>query len=432
MRLEPFGDTYTLDPAATWSHLLDGGQHVTYDAELDMWVIAGHALARTVLTDTGRFSSTATTTPVTALHRDAAAALRRLSMPRVAFTSDPPLHARSRAALRTVFAHTFVRADDRWGDIVRRRATELADHLAHQLTATPWPDVDLIELFCSRYPLYVILDVLGIPAGDAVTITAWADNLAALLWGQLDDDEQVSAANGLLALWDHCRDLVAVRASIHPDWQPAGLIGDLLRYRDGDDHRLTLAEVTAHVLTVLVAGWESTAAALGHALEFALTDRDRWARLAVDEHYSSIHVEETLRHSPAIDGWHRITTTDVDLDGIIIPAGSRCLILIGAANHDPAIFDHPGRFQPGRSRLAQHLSFGAGAHSCIGAALARLELTTALSTVARRLPTLSLAPGYRRRFEPSISLRQHTALPVTLAPDTCPVPHCPRPRAAQS
>jgi len=286
MRLEPFGDTYSTDPAIVWRHLLAGGNRIAFDPDLDMWLIAGHDLARRVLSDTRRFSSTTTVTPIQPLNADAAATLARLDAPAVAVTADPPGHARTRAALTAVFANTPSRAEQRWGDLVRRRAGELSDNLAYQLAATPWPDVDLVELFCFRLPLYVMRDVLGIPADDRIQVAAWADNFSALIGGQLDDDEQISAANGLLALWDFCRDLVVLRAGIHCDWQPVGLIGDLLRYRNGDDHRLTLAETAAIVLNLLIAGWESTAAALALALDHALSDRGRWAQLAVDEYYA--------------------------------------------------------------------------------------------------------------------------------------------------
>jgi cytochrome P450 len=431
MRLDPFGDSYSTDPAAVWRHILNRGERIAYDEELDMWVIAGHELARTVLTDPRRFSSATTLTPVQELHPDAARILTRMDAPPGSLNADPPTHTRTRAALAAVLATTSTRTEQRWAELVRHRAEHLAEHLAHQLTATPWPDVDLVELFASRLPLAVLLDVLGIPADDVARIAAWADNLAALFWGRLDDDEQISAANGLLALWDFCRDIVVLRVDIDPDWQPAGLIGDLLRYRNGDDNRLTLPETSALVLTLLIAGWESTTAALTHALEHALSDRTRWAQLAAGGHYANIHTEETLRHSPAIDAVPRVTTTDVELEGIHIPAGSRCLVLIGAANHDSGVFEQPGSFQPGRARLGQHLSFGAGPHACLGAALARLQVRTALSILARRLPDLTRADGYAPRYRPSAAMRQHTALPATLGPARCPVAHGQLPPARQ-
>jgi cytochrome P450 len=205
----------------------------------------------------------------------------------------------------------------------------------------------------------------------------------------------------------------------------SGVIGDLLTYRGGDDSRLAAEQVASLVFDLIIAGWETTAAALGHCLENALTAPDRWARLATDDHYLSTYVEETLRHSPAVDGWLRVTTRDVELDGVTIPEGARCLLLIGTAHRDPRVYDDPDTFDPDRARLGQHLAFGAGPHHCIGLGLARLELTTALRVLAAKLPDLRLAPDYARRFKPSALLRIHTTMPAITTGGQCPVGHSP-------
>ncbi|MEV6632722.1 cytochrome P450 [Actinoplanes sp. NPDC051470] len=180
--------------------------------------------------------------------------------------------------------------------------------------------------------------------------------------------------------------------------------------------------MAALTLIIVGAGWESSAGAIGHALRHALAEPERWERLAHDDQYLDDHVEEALRHSPAIDGWLRLTTTDVTVDGVDIPGGTRCLVLIGTANHDPAVFPEPHVFDPGRAGIGRHLGFGAGPHYCVGAALARLELTTALRSLARGLPDLALGDGFRAGFKPSAALRQYTALPARRrAAGRCPV-----------
>jgi cytochrome P450 len=415
MRLDPFSEPYSRDPAATWQRILSSATPVSFDTDLGMWLIAGHDNVRAVLADTTRFSNGLTLAPIMPVDGKVGAVLAGLDAPAVAVTADPPQHLRTRAILRSLFATTAGRAQQQWGTLVQARVDDLVAGLARQSTT------DLTD-FAVRLPLRVILDVLGLPAGDADHVRSWTDDFAQLVWGNPGPDDQLAYAHSCVALWRYCADAVTARAAIGA--YGAGLIGDLLRYRNGDDSNLTVDEVASLALNVVGAGWETTAGALGHALDHALSEPERWAWLADDEHYLSIHVEESLRHSPTIDGWLRQTTTDVTVDGVTIPAGSRCLVLIGTANHDPAAYSRPEVFDPHRAHAGQHLAFGAGPHYCIGAALARLELTTALRTLARHLPDLALAGGYRRQFKPSAAMRQHTTLPVTLKQaGRCPVAH---------
>ena len=408
MRLDPFSQHYSRDPAATWRRMLATAAPISYDAELNVWLIAGHDNVRSVLSDTTRFSNATTLTPIFPVSAAAGAILAGSDAPPVAVVADPPQHLRTRAILRSLFPTTAVRAQQRWGPLIEARVNQLITDLEQRDNRA-----DLMH-FAVHLPLQVIIDVLGLPSDAAADMRAWTDDFAQLVWGKPTPRNQLGYAHSTVALWRYCAAMVTTRADSgdHGD----GLIGDLLRYRNNNDGSLTVAEVAALALNIVGAGWETTAGALGHALDHALTKPERWARLANDEHYLSLHVEETLRHSPAIDAWLRQAITDVTLDGVTIPARSRCLVLIGTANHDPAVYDRPSEFDPLRVRAGQHLAFGAGPHYCVGAALARLELTTALQALARRLPNLTLDSDYQRQYLPSAALRQHTALPVHLQP----------------
>jgi cytochrome P450 len=423
MRLDPFSGPYSRDPATTWRRINATATSISYDDDLEMWLIAGHDNVRTVLADTARFSNAATMLPITALTADAGDILAGLDAPAVAVAADRPQHLRTRAILRASMPTTAVRAEQQWGPLVTART----DGLITDLTTNE--PTDLMH-FAVQLPLLVIHDVLGLPAAAAQQVRAWTDDFADLVWGNPTPAAQIAHAYSSVRLWRFCADIVSGRAD-RGHYGP-GLIGELLRYRNNGDSNLTIAEVAALALNIVGAGWITTAGALGNALAHALADPDRWARLADDEHYLNLHVEETLRHSPAIDGWLRLTTTDVTLDGVTIPAGSRCLVLIGAANHDPSVYTEPEVFDPRRGRGGQHLAFGAGPHYCIGAALARLELTTALRALARRLPDLALAAGFQQQFKTSAALRQLTSLPVEQRPaGRCPVAHgtCAEPRS---
>ncbi|MFF5085330.1 cytochrome P450 [Actinoplanes sp. NPDC000266] len=415
MRLDPFSPAYSRDPAAAWRRLLATGYTVGYDPALDLWLIGGHDNVRTVLADTDRFSNAATLAPIQAASPQTRAVLAGIDARPVSVTADRPEHLRTRAVLRALFPTTPARASQQWGPIVAARTEELITSLAGRGT------VDLMH-FSVQLPLRVILDVLGLPASDAADIQAWTDDFAHLVWGNPTPDEQLACARSCVALWQYCQHTVEHRAAATQFG--GGIVGDLLRYRNEDDAKLTVAEVAALTLNIVGAGSETTAAALGNALRHALAEPGRWARLARDDQYLAGFVEETLRHCPAIDGWLRLTLTDVTLDQVTIPAGSRCLVPIGTAGHDRDVYSQPHVFDPTRPRAGQHLAFGAGSHHCIGAALARLELTTALHLLARRVPNLTVDTSRPLTTRPSAALRQHRTMPAhPQQTGSCPIAH---------
>jgi cytochrome P450 len=224
----------------------------------------------------------------------------------------------------------------------------------------------------------------------------------------------VRLAQGLLDFWRYCQDLVA--KVNHTELLGTDYVSRALRYRDGDDSVLTESEVASLAFNLLVAGHETTSGLLAHCLDYALSIPSRWAGLVADPSIVPGYVEETLRFGPAIDGWLRMTSRDVTIGGATIPAGSRCLLLIGAANRDPAAFAEPDRFDPRRADVRDHVSFGYGPHFCIGAALARLEAQTALTQLAAAVPGLRLAPGHARSYRPNVAFRAHRSLPVIVDP----------------
>lgn len=423
MYLDPFSTLYRRTPEHTWRYLLAGGQPVRFDDQLGVWLIIGHTAVRDVLNDTTRFSNADALTPVTAVPRSVASILARVDAAPVALTADPPTHMRTSAALRSVMPHAAGRVKERFDAVVRHRV----EQLLHQVAANaPTTSVDLVEQFSRRLPLLVLLDIIGLPVRDAHRMRDWTAEVLTLLGGDPAPAAQRHAALCLDALWRHCRSVIAARSTIRGGEATDDLISRLLRYRAGDDNRLTTAEVAAIVLNLLLAGIEPTSSLISHAIQHGLQDPHRWARLRTDPDYAAAHVEETLRCSPGIDAWTRTTLTEVSIGGVTIPVRARCLLLIGAANHDPGVYADPEVFDPDRSWVGSHLSFGAGAHHCVGAGLARLQAVTAVTALARRLPGLRLPAGYQPWYRPHALLRNHLALPAAVSTAACPVTHATR------
>ncbi|KAB1915519.1 cytochrome P450 [Micromonospora sp. AMSO31t] len=420
MRWNPFAGAYLADPAQVWRELLDSPGGVHHDEDLGLWLITRHADVRRALGDTESFGNALTLAPVYDVCPEALAVVMQIDAPPTTAAADPPVHPRTRRALRATFANTADRVEQRYGAIVRRRVDELVSRLA----ARAGQRVDLVPEFTTELPLLVLLDLLGVPERDIARVRAWADGQIALVWGRPEPAEQVRLAQGLLEFWRYCQQLV--RDRLDGDRPGDGYVDQLLAYRNGDDEVLTVAEVSSIVFNLLVAGHETTAGLLAHALDQALAEPDRWRAIADEPHRVPGFLTETLRFAPAIDGWLRVTNRPVTLGGVTIPAGARCLLLLGAANRDPAVFAHPNRFDPGRTDGTDHLSFGHGPHFCIGAALARLEAGIALTRLAAAVPGLRLAPGHRRSYQPNVAFRAHRGLPVVV--DTA-VPAVQRPAA---
>ena len=172
-----------------------------------------------------------------------------------------------------------------------------------------------------------------------------------------------------------------------------------------DPRPLTLPEMLSIISQLMVAGNETTTKMLGEMMRLLGEHPDQWQALRADPTRVERVVEEALRLSSPTQGIFRIATTDVELGGIAIPAGSRIVLVYGAANRDEALFGDGDNFDPDRDRLKEHLAFGKGIHFCLGAALSRLEARVALEELSRRVVSYRLADSNDFRYIPSFMLR---------------------------
>lgn len=375
------------------------GLPAVYATDHRLWLIHRHPDVKAALTDNVRWSNALTLMPVAGLCPEAADILAELgkTCPPTTAAADNPVHARTRKALRATFPNTPERVAEQYGPTVDFRV----DQLTTLIAASRFHVVDLAAEFANRLPLWVICDLLGVGGEDITLIRAWADGQIALVWGQPEPAEQVRLAQGLLDFWQFTRchilrrEDLRVLGDVADDWT-----GRILRYRDGRDDVLTLDEVASLAFNLLVAGHETTAGLLTHAIDAALSVPGKWRAMHNDPDLIPGHVEQVLRRRPPIDAWLRYTLTDINLGAVTIPSASRALLLIGAANRDPD---------------GETLSFGKGPHYCVGAALARLEATTALRALTQRLPGLRLKPGWQRRYQPNVAFRTHTDLLAVVA-----------------
>jgi hypothetical protein len=232
-------------------------------------------------------------------------------------------------------------------------------------------------------------------------IKAGAESRILFMFGHPSDEEQCRLARGMAAFWRYAEELVAARAKEPRE----DFTSDLLLARDGELPALTHPEVTTIVYGLLLAGHETTTNLLGNAFRRLLSDRSAWEDLCRDSSLIPNAIEEVLRLDSSVIAWRRRTRQATEIGGVPVPAEANLLLLLGAANRDPAVFEDPDRFDIRRAKARDHISFGHGAHFCLGAPLARLEARVVLEEFTSRFPTLHLTAGQTLRFSQNISFR---------------------------
>jgi unspecific monooxygenase len=286
--------------------------------------------------------------------------------------NEPPVHTRLRRPVAAAFNRGHV-------ERLRPRVRALAAQLLDEADAAGPSGFDVIGAYAEPLPVLVIAELLGVPASWAPQLRDWSQAIVRMYEVSPTPatvDAAVAAAADFAAL---VRDLVAVRRSRPED----DLISDLVALSAAGEG-LSDDEVVASVVLLLNAGHEASVNVFGNGLVAMLR---AGARPAEDV---ALTVEEMLRFDSALQLFERTAVEPVEIAGVEIEPGQKVAALLGAANRDPAVFEDPDGFRPARDPNP-HLAFSAGIHFCLGAPLARMELTESLAALTARFPGLSLA-----------------------------------------
>jgi cytochrome P450 len=239
---------------------------------------------------------------------------------------------------------------------------------------------EVVTDIARRYPIPIICALLGAPPEDWELFSDWTDDIFKVFsWNAADE---VSA---ILTAWEALDAYIDDMVSHRRDALTDDLISELIRAEDDGD-RLSAGELRMLVAGLLMAGTDTTRNQLAASVHVLCDHPDQWALLGQHPELAVNAVTETMRHSPIAFGILRTATEDVELAGVIVPAGTQIIVTTGAANRDPAVYDDPDRLDITREAAAAMQTFGGGLHHCLGAHLARLELTEALTVMAQRMP----------------------------------------------
>jgi cytochrome P450 len=403
VEFDRFAPPHLADPYPLYRRVREQAGVFFADA-FGMWIVTRYQDVRTVLTDSARFSSAyLIRTP----HQPASGVTEILAQGypevRILLNQDPPEHTRARALVAKAFSPRRVTA-------LAPRIQQITDELIDVFAATG--QADLVRQLSWPLPLRVICELIGLPLTDAEQVRAWTDDLARLTSFGATPDEQRAAAHGSVAFERYLADQIDQRRHSGRDDLLTAILTTEADGADGAEP-LTTGEVISLLMTLLFAGHETTANLIGNAFLLLLQRPELWAAASTDPRLVDAVIEETLRIDAPVQGMFRVAVTDTELAGVTIPAGAQVFALIGAANHDPDTFAAPDTVDPHRPGADRHLSFGHGIHFCIGAALARAEARTAITTLTRRIPTLRLAPGFTAPYLPNLLHRGPHRLDTT-------------------
>lgn len=246
------------------------------------------------------------------------------------------------------------------------------------------PTFDFMESFATVVPRHAIALLLGIPIEQTPNIVAWSEALSGFA-GNVDPSEyDIEKAASVLGEANEYFEQLIFAGGL-----PRGLIPLMLR--DAVKAQMaTREEVLANALLLVSAGQNTTAHLLGCVFHSLLCHPDVWARMLADESIRDAALEEAIRYDGPSQAVRRVVTQPIEISGKQLHVGDLVMLMINAANRDPAVLQEPDTFNLDRSDR-RHLAFGWGPHSCVGSKLARLELRLALDAFLVSAPTAHLA-----------------------------------------
>jgi len=341
-----------------------------------------------------------------ATHADATAVLRSKCLGRIYTPQEPSdlwetfnwLHADSimenegakHTRLRALVSKAFNRGQiDRLAPRIQKIVDELLDNCEEL------GEFDLLADFAEPLPVRVIAELLGVSPADEINLRPWSQAIVKMYEFDVSVEEEVAARDASSEFAAMITTMVENRKA-----NPTNdLVSELARVEESGE-KLTLRELIATCVLLLNAGHEASLNAFGNGFVAAMNDGQAAETLRTrPREVTATAVEEFFRFDAPLQLFERTATTPTEISGVTIPTGAKIAALLGSANRDSLVFDNPEKINLERNPN-NHISFGGGIHFCLGAPLARLELSTSLPALFERFPTIQMTekPELRETF----------------------------------
>ncbi len=379
VEFDPFSSDFFDGAYGTYRRLRDEAP-VYYNAKWDFWALTRYDDVATATKDHATYSSAkGATLDMVKAHDNA------IPVPKVIISMDPPEHQKMRKLVSSVFTPRAIASLE---SMVREKISE-------RIEALDPAGFDVVADFSALFPNEVITTMLGVPKEDRDQIRRWLDLLLERHPGEIaTTPEGYEASVNTGVYYYH---LVQQRRAQPQDDMVSRLIETEVE-RDGRIEKLSDIDITGFATMLGGAGAETVTKLIGNAMVAFADFPDQWRKLREDPSLVTAAVEELLRYEPPSQYQVRTATRDVSLRGTTIPEGAAVLLVTGSATRDERIFADPDRLDIERERrMGFNLAFGYGVHSCLGAALARMESRIALEALSTVLPRFEIdREGLRR------------------------------------
>ncbi|MEE3064805.1 MAG: cytochrome P450 [Actinomycetota bacterium] len=396
--LDPYDYDFHEDPYPYYKRLRDEAP-LYRNEELKFWALSRH---QDVLQG---FRNSTTLSNKYGVSLDPASRGPHASKTMSFLAMDDPAHLRLRTLVSKGFTPRRIRE-------LEPRVTEIAvKHLDTMLeaagsSASGGATVDFVDEFAGKLPMDVISELMGVPEADRVQVRAWADGVMHRDEGVTDvPPEAVEASINLIVYYQQ---MVAERRT-----KPTDDLTTALLEAEIDGDRLTDDEVLGFMFLMVIAGNETTTKLLANAAFWGHKNPDQLAGVYDDAELVTPWVEETLRYDTSSQILARTVAGELTLYDTTIPEGDVVLLLPGSAHRDERVFDNPDDYLIGREIGSKLMSFGSGAHFCLGAHLARMEARVALTELFKRIRGYQVDEANAVRVHSS-NVRGFAHLPITV------------------
>ena len=365
---DPFSLAFFTDPYETYRRMRQEAP-VYYNEEHDFYALTRHEDVAAAFKDYETYSSA---------HGIDLAMVKKGGVPpeqKSMIFMDPPEHRRMRSLVNKVFTPRAIGG-------LKPMVTELIEGL---LSKVHGDQFDVVQDFSALFPVEVITTMLGVPAEHRQQIRHWVDRSLHREPGQIEIDEGGWEAITQIGIVYY--DLIQQRREHPQDDMISGLIAAEVERDDGEKTRLDDVEIAGFAVLLGGAGAETVTKLVANAVVMFARHPDQWQKLLDDRGKIPAAVEEVLRYEAPAQYNVRYSLKEVQLHGVTIPAGKPVFLVGGSANRDSDAFTDADKFDIDRDRSeAQNIGFGYGIHSCLGAALARMESAIALEKLLDFMP----------------------------------------------